>query len=275
MLPKTFGDGAGDFPLSGSRAVDLRPDINDDYTATITDAPAPTPTHFWLRYRVVSRSGQCDFVESTEGTRSGSGWSVTYGDEGTLWGAAISAHGQGMLYPGVPNAPTPAPGQPTLWSAPVELVAPGFYGPPVDHLTVSLDGRGGLRWFSFDRFARGVSFTGSADELEPGKGTIADEGDVTFDNVVPPTPSHFVIRYTVHSTEKLNDYTEGLDGTRQGNALIIRYFFSGKLWGAALNAHAAGTLVPASPSPSTTGVGGSGGFGAGGAGGSGGYMTLP
>jgi hypothetical protein len=64
-----------------------------------------------------------------------------------------------------------------------------------------------------------------------------------------PTATHFVIRYTVHSEQKVNDYTEGLDCTRPGETLVIRYFFSGKLWGATLNAHAAGTLVPTSPSP--------------------------
>jgi hypothetical protein len=261
MLPKTFGDGKGDFPLSGSRAVDLSPDILDDYTATVIESPAPTSTHFLVREHIVSSSGQCDFIEATEGTWTGSGWSVTYSDEGKLWGATISAHGQGMLYPGDPKAAAPT----TLWSAPVELVAPGFFGPPVDHLTVSLDAAGKIRWFSFQNFVRGVSFTGSSQELEPGKGTIAEEGDVTFDNVEPPTATHFVTRYTVHSDQKLNDYSEGLDGTRQGETLVIRYFFSGKLWGATLNAHAAGTLVPASPSPpSETGAGGSGGGGAGG-----------
>jgi len=161
-----------------------------------------------------------------------------------------------MLYPGDPKATAAT----TLWSAPVELVAPGFFGPPVDHLTVSLDAAGQLRWFSFQNFVRGVSFTGSSQELQPGKGTIAEEGDVTFDNVEPPTATHFVIRYTVHSDQKLNDYIEGLDGTRQGETLIIRYFFSGKLWGATLNAHAAGTLVPASPAPPAgTGAGSAGG----------------
>jgi hypothetical protein len=273
MLPKTFGDGQGDFPLSGSRAVDLSPDILDDYSATVIDSPAPTSTHFLLREHVVSAKGQCDFIEATEGTWTGSGWSVAYSDEGKLWGATISAHGQGMLYPGDPKATAAT----TLWSAPVELVAPGFFGPPVDHLTVSLDAAGQLRWFSFQNFVRGVSFTGSSQELQPGKGTIAEEGDVTFDNVEPPTATHFVIRYTVHSEQKLNDYIEGLDGTRQGETLIIRYFFSGKLWGATLNAHAAGTLVPASPAPpSETGAGGAGGGGgAGGAGGAGGNVMFP
>jgi hypothetical protein len=274
-LPKTFGDGKGDFPLSGSRSVDLSPDIDLDYTATAVDSPTPTANHFLLREHVVSVEGQCDYLESTEGTWTGTGWSIVYSDEGKLYGASIAAHAQGTLYPGDPNAPTPTPGQNTLWSAPVELIAPGFYGPPVDHLRVSLDGAGQIRWFEFQNFVRGVSFTDSDQDLQPGKGTIAGEGNVAFDNVVPATPTHFVIRYSVHSDEKLNDYTEGLDGTRQGDTLVVRYFISGKLWGATINAHAAGTLVPASPSPprGTAGAGGSGGGGAGG--GAGGYSMLP
>jgi hypothetical protein len=260
MLPKTFGDAKGDFPLSGSRGVDLRPDIDLDYTATAVDSSAPTATHFLLREHVASVAGQCDYIESTEGTMTGSGWSVVYSDEGKLYGSTIAAHAQGMLFPGDPNAPIPIAGQATLWSAPVELVAPGFFGPPVDHLTVSLDGAGQIRWFSFQNFVRGVSFTGSAQELEPGKGTIADEGAVTFDSVAPASPAHFVIRYAVHSGPKMNDYTEGLDGTRQGNTLVLRYFISGKLWNATIDAHAAGTLVPTSPS-ATGGIGGAGGAG--------------
>jgi hypothetical protein len=268
MLPKTFGDAASDFPLSGSRAVDLRPDINLDYNATAVDAPAPTASHFLLREHVVSVQGQCDYVEATEGNQAGAGWSVVYSDDGKLYGATIAAHAQGTLFPGDPNAASPAAGQASFWSAPVELTMPGFYGPPVDHLTVALDGTGHLRWFAFQNFVRRVSFIGNTPELQPGAVTIADEGVVTFDSVVPATQDHFVIRYHAQSDSKQNDYTEGLDGTRQGDSLVVRYFISGKLWGANIDGHAAGTLVPSSPSATggTGGAGGSSGNGAGGPG---------
>ena len=261
MLPKTFGDAASDFPLSGSRSVDLSPDITNDYTATVLDAPVPTATHFLLRYHVVSVQGQCDYIESTEGTWTGSGWSVVYTDDGKLYGSTIAARAQGTLFPGDPSAPVPAPGQVTLWSAPVELTAPGFYGPPVDHLTVALDASGQILWFSFQNFVRKISFTSSTQGMEPGAIPLAEEGTVTFDDVVPATASHFVIRYKVHSDAKLNEYTEGLDGTRQGDTLVVRYFISGKLWIAPIDGHAAGTLVPASPSApvGTTGAGGGSG----------------
>jgi len=245
MLPKTFGDATSDFPLSGSRSVDLSPDITYDYTATVANPVAPTADHFVLAEHVVSVEGQCDYVEATEGNQTGTGWSVTYSDQGKLYGAAIAASAQ-------------ADGQTSLWSAPVELSAPGFFGPPVDHLTVSVDGNGQLRWFAFQNFVRQVSFTGNTQEMEPGAVSIADEGVVTFDDVVPATAAHFVIRYHAQSDSKLNDYTEGLDGTRQGDALVVRYFISGKLWGAAIDGHAAGTLVPASPS-ATGGAEGTGG----------------
>ena len=258
MLPKTFGDATSDFPLSGSRSVDLSPDITLDYAATVADPVAPTADHFVLSEHVVSVKGQCDYVEATEGNKAGTGWSVTYSDQGKLYGATITANAQGVLFPGDPSAPVPTAGQASLWSAPVELTAPGFFGPPVDHLTVSVDGSGQLRWFAFQSFVRQVSFTGSTQELEPGAVNIADEGVVTFDDVVPATPAHFVIRYQVHSDDKQNDYTEGLDGTRQGDALVVRYFIAGKLWGATIDGHAAGTLVPASPS-AMDGAGGTGG----------------
>jgi len=246
MLPKTFGVSPNDFPPSGARAVDLRPDINLDYNATAVDAPAPTASHFLLREHVVSVQGQCDYVEATEGNHSGAGWSVAYSDEGKLYGATIAAHAQGILFPGDPNAAVPVAGQASRWSAPVELTMPGFYGPPVDHLTVALDGTGNLRWFAFQNFVRQVSFIGNTQEMQPGAVSITDEGVVAFDRVVPATPDHFVIRYHVQSDSKQNDYTEGLDGTRQGDSLVLRYFISGTLWGASIEGHAAGTLVPAS-----------------------------
>jgi hypothetical protein len=277
-LPKTYGDGPQDFPLSGTRRVDLNPAgyalVFDQ--VTVLDSPAPTATHFLLKSRYVSIDNKCDFVESIEGTRVADGWSIVYSQEGTLFIASVSASAHGMVYPRDPNAVAAPAGQPSRWSAPVELTAPDFYGPPVDHLGVALDSSGQLRWFAFQNFTRKVSLTGGTQDLPSGGFPIANEGSVTFNDVVPATSDHFVIRYRVYSDAKLNDYTEGIDGTRQGDTLVVRYFISGKLWGAAINGHAAGTLVPASPavnagpqgSGGTSGSGGIGGAGMGGAGGS-------
>lgn len=246
MMPKSFGDADGYFPKSGSRTF-VWPSNRYEYTATVLDSPAATPDHFLLRYRVISEAGQCDYIEATEGTRSGSGWSVVYTQEGKLFGAAISAHGQGTLFAGDPNAPAPAADQVTFWSAPVELSAPDFVGPPIDHLTVSLDGNGQIRWLRFENFVRKVSFTDSKDELGPNSVTLNSQGVVTFDDVVPATATHFVLRYHVQSETGYNDFTEGVEGTREGDLLRIRYFLSGKFWGAAMDARAAGVLVPANP----------------------------
>jgi hypothetical protein len=282
-LPKTYGDGPHDFPLTGTRRVDLNPDYALVFDAvTVLDGPAPTATHFLLRSHYVSVDNQCDYIESIEGTKSGDGWAIVYSEEGSVYAASVSASAQGTVYESDPNATAAPAGQASLWSAPLELTAPNFYGPPIDHLTVSLDAAGQLRWFYFQNFVRKISLMASADELGPNAFTLADQGAVTFDDVVPATPSHFVQRYHVYSDAKLNDYTEGLDGTREGDALVVRYFISGKLWGAAIDAHAAGTLVPASnlPTGGVSGAGGTlGGGGQGGAaigmGGAGGRTTLP
>jgi len=246
MLPKTFGESAHEFPLSGSRSVDLTPEFTDKYTATVLDASAPNASHFLLREHVVTDNGYWDYIESAQGTKTPDGWSVVYADEGKIQGTTISAHGQGMLYPGDPNAVAPAAGEQSLWSAPVELSAPGFVGPPVDHLFVSLDGKGQIRGFAFQNFSRGTSYTGTKQAFALIATPIEEQGTVRFDPVVSNTAEHFVIRYQVKSTDSGNDFTEGLDGTRQGNTLVIRYFITGKLWGVTVDAHAAGTLVPAS-----------------------------
>jgi hypothetical protein len=249
MLPKTYGDGPTDFPLSGTRQVDLRPDYGLVFDeVSVIDSPAPTPTHFLLRTRLVSTASKCDFVEATEGERVVDGWAVTYTEEGTLYGASISAHASGALFAGDPTASAAASGQASLWSAPIELTAPGFYGPPVDHLTVALDGSGQIQSFSFEKFVQKVTFgTGSQDLPVAGKVTVG-ESTITVDAAVPATPTHFVLRYHVESQTQLSDYIEGIDGTREGNELVVRYFISGTLWGAPIDAHAAGALVPASPS---------------------------
>jgi hypothetical protein len=248
MLPKSFGDADSDYPVSGSRTV-VPLAISPTYTATVLDSSIATPDHFLLRYHVLDEGGSCDYIESTEGTRNGNGWSVVYSLEGKLLGAAMDAHAQGTLFPGDPDASVPEPGQASLWFAPVALSAPGFVGQPIDHLSLALDGNGQIRWFMFDHFVRRVSFPNNPDNLGPNALNLNNEGSVTFDDVIPATSSHFVIRYHVKSEYKQNDYTEGLEGTRQGDSLLVRYFISGKLWGSGdmIDGHSTGILMPASP----------------------------
>ncbi len=262
-LQKTYGDGAHDFPTAGTRAVDLRPDFAIVFDeVNVLDAPAPTATHFLLSSHYISTGNACDFIESIEGTKSGDGWSVVYSEQGTLYGAAITATGTGIVYPRDPNARVAPLGSASVWSAPVEIVAPGFAGPPVDHLTLALDGTGRIEWFSFQNFVRRVSFTGTTNDL-PAGGTIpSGEGTVSYDSVVTPTLAHVVIRYHVVSSDNQNDFTEGFDSTRKGDSVVVRYFIFGTLRGAAIDAHAAGSLTPVASSGVDGGTPADGGAGA-------------
>lgn len=249
-VQKTYGDREHDFPLSGTRAVDLNPDFGLVFDqVTVLDSPAPTASHFLLRSRYVSTANKYDFIESVEGTKSGDDWAIAYSEDGALAGAAIMGTGTGTVYARDPNATAAAPGQPGRWSAPVELVAPGFTGPPVDHLTVGVDGTGAVQWFSFQSFPRHVGLAATTDDLPAGGRLLSDEGQVSFDSVVAPTPTHAVVRYHVVSGEQKNDFTEGLDVTLSGQCLRARYFISGTLLGATIDAHAAGSLTPASGAP--------------------------
>ena len=246
MIAKTFGDAPDAFPLSGTKHVQL--DSAPWYDGSVLDAPAPTADQFELRYRLVNSGVQCDFVESIAGTKAGAGWAVTYSETGTLWGATIDANASGTIYTGDPNVAPPAEGQAATWSAPVELTAPGFYGPPVDHLTVATDAQGNLQSFSFERFTSWARTFGSDPNDFPLSGSRqVGPRTITVDPNTPATPDHFVLRYHVQGATVLDDYLEGIDGTRVGTTLVVRYFIQGKLDGAAVDAHAAGVLSPAAP----------------------------
>jgi hypothetical protein len=245
-FPKTFGDGPTDFPLRGTKTVDLRHDYTYVYQGTVDEASVSDASHWLFRMRTESSEGQSDYVEGVEGTRAGDGWAVKYTEKGTYFGAEIDARGEGTLYAGDPKASAPAVGQASAWSAPVELSAPDFYGAPVDHLTVQLGAHGELRSFGFEKFTRAQTF-GAEPGAFPLSGT-REQGDlkVQVDSAVDATPEHFVIRYHVQQPSQGLDYVEGLDGTRAGSKLTVRYFIKGTLYGATIDAHAAGTLVPSS-----------------------------
>ena len=258
-FPKTFGDAKNAFPVAGSKQVDTHPEYLSVFDVRVEGTPMFTATRFELSMRVVGTDpyidGITDYVESTSGERSGQGWDVSYSAHGKFRSAVHDVDARGTLYTGDPNAPAPS-GDGSTWSAPVELEAPGFTGPPFDHMTVELDRAGQLRAFDFEKFRRRVTLGSGQEDIPPsGKATRRD-GDllVTVDDAVAATRDHFVIRYHAVGNvnlngEMLSDYVEGLDGTRSGDTLIVRYFIRGKLWGATIDAHAAGTLAPASPDP--------------------------
>jgi hypothetical protein len=244
IVDKAFGDAPDEFPLTGTKHV-ANGGNGGDGDVTVLDNPAPTGDHFLLSYHVVNTDSEDDYIESTEGTLAPVGWTITYWMTGTVEGAAIDANANGTVYPGDPNAPTPVAGQPATWSAPVELTAPGFVGPPVDHLTVTTDGQGQIQSLSYQKFPVSPHTFGGSGNF-PLSGTGQESGrTVTVDMSAPPSPDHFMLRY--HVVGEFDDYEEGIDGTRAGNGLIVRYFIQGSLEGATIDAHAAGTLVPASP----------------------------
>jgi hypothetical protein len=246
MIPKSFGDGPDEYPLAGTKHVTLSPASGIPYDVTVLENPAPTGDHFLLSYHVVNTDNQYDYVESTEGTRSAAGWAITYSLTGTIDGAAIDAHATGTIYAGDASALAAAPGQAATWSAPVELTAPGFYGPPVDHLTIGADAEGQIRSMSYERFAIAARTYGGGPDDFPVSGTATVAGrTITVDLTAAPSPDHFVLRYHVQSDSDLDDYEEGIDGTRIGTGLVVRYFIQGTLEGVAIAAHAAGTLAPA------------------------------
>ncbi|MEY4578048.1 MAG: hypothetical protein RL701_2751 [Pseudomonadota bacterium] len=252
-LPKVFGDGPQEFPLAGTRNIDLHPEFNSSYDVTVEDNPKPTVSHFLFGIRVVSdaRSDDkgSDYRERIEGTRvrDGDPWDVVYTEKGRFRSAKVDARGDARLYTRDPNVVSVVASRGSFWKAPVELTAPGFFGPPVDHLRVALDAQGQLKSFGFERFARSeVTFGAEPADVPLSGATLRNAFEIAVDDAVEPTTDHFVLRYHAKGgPEGISDYVEGLDGTRSGDTLLIRYFIKGKLRGAAIDAHAAGTLVPA------------------------------
>lgn len=238
---RSFGESAEDFPLSGAKQGVPAVGSSCTYDADVQTQSA-TDSSWSVRIGALSDGCNCDYVEALEGTRDEEGWSIVHTMQGVLFAASIDSRTDAKLYDHDPDAEIPVPGQPSSWSAPVELTAPDFYGPPVDHLKVSLDAQGVPLSFAFTRFARKQTFgTGSKDFPLTGEST-RESGTITVDDAEAPTSEHFVLRYQVKG--QLNDYVEGIDGTREGDRLVVRYFIKGKLRGATIDAHAAGTLVP-------------------------------
>lgn len=240
-LVERFGDEDGDFPLEGQRLVHINDNTSMD--VTVDEATQTPDAQFVLKQHMTG--GQSELTERIEGSSVDGGWEVTYALEGTLRGSTIAAHAHGTLYPGAPNAEVSASGLAGTWSAPVELVAPGFSGPPVDHMTVVLDGQGKLRSFDFDRFVRHPTFGEGSEDLPLSGNVTQGVWTSAVDTAVEPTDEHFVLRYHATSSETFSDFVEGLEGERSARGLRVRYFIKGKLYGSQIDAHAAGTLVPA------------------------------
>lgn len=120
-------------------------------------------------------------------------------------------------------------------------------------MELSADGQ--LSALSFEKFTRRDLTFGETYLDLPLSGTReVDDLNVTVDDSVTASESRFAFSYHAESrktvdgdsdSEPSNAYDEGLEGTRSGDSLDVRYFIKGRLWGSAIDAHTSGTLLPA------------------------------
>jgi hypothetical protein len=110
-----------------------------------------------------------------------------------------------------------------IWYGGVTLLAPGFYAPPVDHLTLALDDSG-LRSFVFQQFSRKLSVTdgvATPPEEDNGRHFPVEVGAVSA--------TEFELRYAASSSAEGVDYVESVQGELRDGALAVTYFVRGAL----------------------------------------------
>lgn len=110
-----------------------------------------------------------------------------------------------------------------IWYGPVGLSAPGFYGPPLDHLTLALDDSG-LRSLAFQKFSRTLSVT-AGEVTTP----ALDNGlhyPVEVDSV---SATEFELRYTAGVPAEGAGYVESVQGELRDGELAVTYFVRGQL----------------------------------------------
>ena len=137
-----------------------------------------------------------------------------------------------------------------IWSGDVDLVAPGFYGPPVDHLVLSF-ANGKLRSSRFDKFGQTRTYGDAATEypleghrmVQPGPFVGATQ-DVT---VQESSWTSTAFRLCFHSYDAegtvSTDFVECVSGTLESVGLRIQYSIKGSLGEAPVDAHASGILT--------------------------------
>jgi len=110
-----------------------------------------------------------------------------------------------------------------IWYGPVGLSVPGFYAPPVDHLTVALDDSG-LRSVAFQQFFRTLSVTGG-EVTTP----ALDNGRHFPVEVAAVSATAFELRYTASAPAEGVDYVESVQGELRDGELAVTYFVRGAL----------------------------------------------
>jgi hypothetical protein len=158
-LGRGFGDRPDEFPLSGYKHVVS--ESEPSYDVTVEQASSSPNGAFSARYHVVGN--RSDFVEAVQGAQTGDQWAVTFSRVGTFWGVAMNAEASGTIADHDPQATAPQAGQATWWEAPVELAAPGFVGPPADHLRLYVQADGQPGSLVFERFVHDQYFFGDED----------------------------------------------------------------------------------------------------------------
>jgi hypothetical protein len=135
-----------------------------------------------------------------------------------------------------------------IWSGDVDLVAPGYVGPPIDRLVVAFT-NGRLSSFAFDKFAQNKRF-GETNADFPLQGIRAVKFGPAGRDTVTVTVlestwdgTSFSIRYRGVVAGR-SDFEESLKGTLvREDQLRIEYAVTGKDGRSTLNAHASGVLV--------------------------------
>jgi hypothetical protein len=110
-----------------------------------------------------------------------------------------------------------------IWYGAVELEAPGWYGPPIDHLTVALDDSG-PRSFVFQTFGQNAFVIG--DEVTT---PALDNGRKLPVEVNAVSDTDFELRYAATVPAEGVAYVESLTGELRDGKLAIEYFISGAL----------------------------------------------
>jgi hypothetical protein len=128
--------------------------------------------------------------------------------------------------PRVPPGVLPLEGEGALtgiWYGAVELEAPGWWAPPIDHLTVAVD-ESGLRSFVFQQFSRSGMVTGAAITAP-----ALDNGRVFPVDANTSSATAFDLGYTARVESEGVDYVESVKGELQGDLLAVEYSISGAL----------------------------------------------
>jgi hypothetical protein len=159
------------------------------------------------------------------------------------------------------NAATPALALDGIWSGDVDLVAPGFYGPPIDRFVLSF-ANGKLRSSGFDKLGLPRTYGDAATDfplaghrlVQPG-GATGFTHDVTVQEATWGATS---FRFCFHALSAADtpdtDFVECISGTLDAVGLHVQHSIKGSLYVAQIDAHASGVLTSPAMATAARGV---------------------